>query len=133
MQTAELKEQLLVTDEQRLELQAKDHDFLDLRKEKTDVEIDFKTLQMELRQCKDDAERALNDYQREKEAIFTKARKATEMDIQKALKDLEETQLASRRLDKKLRDKVLRCLSKTVISSAHDYMRISTTTLEPIA
>ena len=62
---------------------------------------------MELKQAKEDSERLANDFQREKEGIINRARKAAEADLHKALKDLEESHLAARRLDKKLRDKVL--------------------------
>ena len=101
----ELKEQLVITEELRKALQVKEHDFLDLRTEKTDIENDLKNVEVELRHAKEDAERALNDFQREKENTYQNARKAAETDIQKALKDLEEAQISTRRLERKLRDK----------------------------
>merc|ERR1711871_1785595 len=74
----ELKEQLVITEELRKALQVKEHEFLDLRTEKTDIENDLKNAELELRHAKEDAERALNDFQREKESIYQNARKAAE-------------------------------------------------------
>lgn len=104
-QAVELKEHIVSAEELRQSLQVKEHEFLDLRTEKTDIENDLKNAELELRHAKEDAERALNDFQREKESIYQNARKAAESDIQKALKDLEEAQISTRRLGKKLRDK----------------------------
>lgn len=104
-QAVELKEQHVITEELRKALQVKEHEFLDLRTDKTDIENDLKNVELELRHAKEDAERALNDFQREKENTYQNARKAAETDIQKALKDLEEAQISTRRLEKRLRDK----------------------------
>lgn len=104
-QGSDLKEQLLVAEELRSELKVKEHEFLDLRKELLDMEVELKSTQLELQATKESLERSSNDSLREKEEIFNKARKAAEVDIQRALKDLEEAQVNNRRSDKRLRDK----------------------------
>jgi hypothetical protein len=45
-----LREQRLVNEELRQELNTREHDYLDLKKDKLDVDVESKNLELELRQ-----------------------------------------------------------------------------------
>jgi chromosome segregation ATPase len=74
-QSGELKEQVLINEELKAELQTKEHDYLDLRRDKLDVDVESKNYQLELKQVKDESERNNIEFQKEKANIFNKVKR----------------------------------------------------------